>query len=143
MGALQPRPPPLRHRVRGALASLRQEAMIEKRDNAAKEMDKLAEIMNDPEPKRADVVAYIGQLTRKGQVTSDEATQILQGLPQSPAAIRDWARGMFATLMHVGIQAEAAYPRAAFPGATKGAPPPAQDADPAEDAAPEEDAGNE
>ena len=108
---------PLHHRVRNVMAPLDQQAMIQKRDTAGKEMQKLAEIASDPEPNRADVVAYIGGLTKVGQITPDEAAQILQGLPQQPQAIKQWAKNMFGVMMHVGIHAEAAYPRALFPGA--------------------------
>jgi len=99
-----------------ALAGSDQASMIRKRDVAGPAMSKLASIANDENPNRADIAAYIGKLTRTGQVNAEEAAQIMQALPNDPDGIRNWARGMFDFVMHMGIHAHAAFPAAQFPG---------------------------
>ena len=98
-----------------ALANTSQEDMIRKRDTSGNEMNKLAQIANAPENNRADIAAYIGKLTRTGQVKPEEAAMILHALPEDQDGIRQWARTMFNAVMHAGIHAHAAYPRELFP----------------------------
>lgn len=109
-------PPFQLHHARMALANTSQEDMIRKRDTSGNEMNKLAQIANAPENNRADIAAYIGKLTRTGQVKPEEAAMILHALPEDQDGIRQWARTMFNAVMHAGIHAHAAFPRAIFPG---------------------------
>lgn len=128
------------HHARAALANVDQASMIKKRDSIGPEMDKLAQIANNPEDNnRADIAAYIGKLTRTGQVTPEEAAMILQGLPEDQTGIRAWARHMFNAVMQAGIHAHAAYPRSLFPSESNGQGPAA----PEPAAEPSEGADNE
>jgi hypothetical protein len=129
--------------VAQALQGHSQEQMIEKRDNAGKEMAYLARVMNNPNITRSEVSAYLGGLASQGQISPDELVGILRSLPQQPGQIRQWAQMMFATMMHVGVHGHAAYPPELFPGGqqTQGETQP----EPNGEAAPDdgEDAANE
>ena len=102
--------------VAQTLAGHTQDQVIQKRDNAGKEMAYLAQVMNNPKVTRADVSAYLGGLANEGQITPDELVGILRTLPHQSEQIRQWAQMMFAVMAHVGVHGHAAYPASLFPG---------------------------
>lgn len=120
--------PLLLQHVRNALRGNDQATVIRRRDAAGKEMAYLSELMNDPHANSKEVERYIGSLTEAKQITPTEAFSILRSMPQSgdPADIRQWAKMMFAAVMHVGIEAHAAYPEEIFPRGSGQQPQPGQ-----------------
>jgi hypothetical protein len=109
----------------GVLASrvmrgLSQEHVLRRRDAVGGEMEKLARIVNEPNPDHKEVQDYVVELLRKEHIPAQAAGQILASIPRDPAALRNWARAMFSAVMHEGIHAEAAFPREHFPSPPQG-----------------------
>ena len=92
-----------------------QEHMLRRRDAAGGEMEILARIVNDPKPNPKEVHDYIGKMLAKEHISADAAFQILASMPRDPDGLRNWARKMFAAVMHQGIHAHAAFPRELYP----------------------------
>lgn len=111
--------------------------MVRRRDAAGGEMEILARIMSDPDPTSKEAETYIHKLLQMEHITGDEASRILASIPRDPRALRNWARVMFAAVMHEGIHAHAAFPRELYPsqedapqGDTTSPPPAPQGAPP-------------
>lgn len=98
-----------------------QEHMLRRRDAAGAEADMLAKVMQDPDPDPGVVTGYIRKLLQMEHIAPAEARHLLATVPHDPDALRDWARAVFATVMHEGIHAHAAFPREVFP--SPGQPP--------------------
>lgn len=118
--AAQPQPQPTHHIpmhvTRNAHANVDQATMIKRRDAMPDVMNELSSIVNSKDDaNRADIVAYIGGMVGKGIIAPEEATQLLQMLPEDQAGMRQWARVMFSAAMNVGVHAHAAYPKEIFP----------------------------
>lgn len=99
-----------------------QEHMIRRRDAAGDEATALARIMNDPKPEPKEVADYIGDLMKKDHIPSAEAKQILATIPSDPEALRAWAKQAFTLVMHQGIHAHAAFPKALYPSPQQAPP---------------------
>lgn len=119
--------------VAQALAGHTQDEVIQKRDNAGKEMEYLQEVMQNPNITRPEVAAYLGSLESAGQMSPEELVGMLRSLPQQSQQIRQWAQTMFTVMAHVGVHGHAAYPRELFPGQQQSAP---------QDGAPDQGQGN-
>lgn len=89
--------------------------MLRRRDAAGGEMEMLAKIMNDPNPTHHEVADYIEKLGKKQHIPKHIAEALIDQVPSEPAALKQWARGMFAMVMQQGIHAHAAYPRELYP----------------------------
>jgi hypothetical protein len=92
-----------------------QEHIVRRRDATGGEMEMLAKLVNDPSPDPKEVQDYIVKLLHKEHIPAQEAGQILASMPRDPAALRNWARVMFSTVMHEAIHAHAAFPRELYP----------------------------
>lgn len=75
----------------------------------------LAKVMNDPKPDPGEITGYIRKLLQMEHIPPAEGRQLLATVPHDPDALRDWARAVFATVMHEGIHAHAAFPVSVFP----------------------------
>lgn len=104
-----------------ALRGSTQEQMLRRRDAAGGELAILTKVMNDKNPNRKEVSAYIGKLVAAGHMPAETAIKIIASLPDGGDALRSWARNVFSMVMHQGIHAHAAFPRSIFP--SPGAPP--------------------
>ena len=91
------------------------EQALRRRDASGEEMAILAKVVNDPNPTRKEVADYIHKLLRMEHIPADDAFRILATLPHDPDALRNWAREVFAVVMHQGIHAHAAFPRQLYP----------------------------
>lgn len=91
------------------------------RDVAGREMETLAAVASGSKVMtRADVAAYLGNLTAKGDINPAEMQEMLQSLPRNEQGIREWARAMFSVAMLRGIHGHAAYPLELYPSAAEG-----------------------
>lgn len=103
------------HVTRAAHANVDQETMIKRRDAMPDVINELASIVNSKDDaNRADIVAYIGGMVGKGIIAPEEATGLLQNLPEDQAGMRQWAQLMFSAAMNVATHARAAYPKEVF-----------------------------
>lgn len=105
------------HMVSGANRGRTQEQMVQRRDAAGVELDMLARIVNDPDPKPDEVTDYLVAQLKGGQLPAEDAVKLLNSMPKDPDMLRTWARNMFSVVMHIGIHAHAAFPREHFPSA--------------------------
>jgi len=100
-----------------------QQTMLARRDAAGAELDILSRVMNDTNPKPDEVHDYIMSLIRSGTMSWKNGDQLLQSMPKDSDMLRNWAKGMFGLVMHMGVHGHAAFPREAFPGASPTAAP--------------------
>lgn len=103
------------HLVSSTMRGRSQEQMLQRRDAAGGEMEVLARLVNDPTPSNEEIIDYILNQVKKGHIPRHEASQILATMPHHPEELRQWGRTIFATIMHQGIHAHAAFPREEFP----------------------------
>lgn len=103
------------HLASSTMRGRSQEQMLRRRDAASGEMEVLSRLANDPTPSNEEIIDYILNQVKKGHIPRHEASQILATMPHHPEALRQWARIAFATIMHQGIHAHAAFPREEFP----------------------------
>jgi len=101
----------IKHGMRGRT----QEHMIRRRDATGGEMEMLSRLANDPNPDPKEVRDYIQKLLTKEHIEGDQASQLLASMPRDAEGLRNWARMMFAAVMHQGIHAEAAFPKQLYP----------------------------
>lgn len=88
---------------------------MRRRDAAGKEMEMLAKLANDPNPDPSEVSDYVKKLAKLEHMSGQESERLLATIPGDPDGIRQWARTMFAAVMHQGVHAEAAFPVMQFP----------------------------
>lgn len=122
----QPPGPPLNHammqqQVVRHMSGMQPADVMRHRDVAGREMETLAAVASGSKTMtRADVAAYLGNLTAKGDINPAEMQEMLQVLPHNEQGIRQWARAMFSVAMLRGIHGHAAYPLELYPSAAGG-----------------------
>lgn len=123
----QPQPSaPLNHAMMQAhvlnhMSRMTPQDVMRHRDVAGREMETLAAVASGSKVMtRADVAAYLGNLTAKGDINPAEMQEMLQSLPRNEQGIRQWARAMFSVAMLRGIHGHAAYPLSLYPAAAEG-----------------------
>lgn len=118
--------PPLNHAAMQAhvlnhMSRMSPQDVMRHRDVAGREMETLAAVASGSKVmSRADVAAYLGSLTAKGDINPAEMQEMLQVLPHTEQGIRQWARAMFSVAMLRGIHGHAAYPLELYPAAAEG-----------------------
>lgn len=122
----QPQPAPLNHammqqQVVRHMSGMQPADVMRHRDVAGREMQTLAAVASGSKVMtRADVAAYLGSLTAKGDINPAEMQEMLSVLPHTEQGIRQWARAMFSVAMLRGIHGHAAYPLELYPAAAEG-----------------------
>jgi len=108
----------MRRAIISGMQGISQADAIRHRDVAGRELAMLQKIMTDENASHQEVADYIRELTKRGDLTPQEALAIFETVPKGDSEqIRQWASQMFGAVLHTSVHLHSAFPQDAFPGA--------------------------